>query len=399
MIGISTDAYQILFPGPLNWELWLVRNGESSLLSTGVAEGVLDFDPSLRVLRVLAQPTTFQVAMPFVSSAMDSATLVQSAQLHVEKQGHGFDDLGIMVETIYGSPPRTVARIDAPYAKLNRSGVAISTPDVIVPAATTMPLRKNSIAIWNELGNAVVAFERDGAVIYYDKLGGAVGDFPDEIHRMIMQLEGGRLINPPELLCIWGDNPGWKFDDKFHIATSCEPRPSPTCVTGVSTLRPLWYREDELRRRVNGRKKRRLLASALILGLCVFATSVYLLTRLIQVSDLNRQIELLTPEVARIESIRSRWNEVAPGIDPDSSILETWMHIFNLKSISGIKIENLSINGSEIVILGNSTVASLALEFIEELVSSDTFNAYHWEYSPPEMSSGGYARFEIKGVK
>lgn len=399
MIGNSTDAYQILFPGPLNWELWLVKNGESILLSSKVAEDVLDFDLSIRAVRVLAQPTSHQVALPFVSSATDAGSLVQSAHLYVEKQGQGFDEKGIMVETVFGVAPATVARIDAPLSKLNRSGIAISTPDIIVPAATTMPLARNSIAIWKELDSVVVAFERDGKVIYYDKLGGAGSGFPDEVNRLMVQLEGGLLINKPELLNIWGEIPKGLFEQGLSVSIKYEPRPSPSRISGVHTMRPLWFREDEDLRRKRLGKKRLTIVVSVFIGILGFVSSILLLTRHFQIAELKRQIAVLKPEVDRIESIRERWDIVSTGVDPDASFLEVWMNIVNLQSISEIKIERLSINRTDLVIIGNAAGASSALGFIEELVNSDLFQDYTWDYQPPTMSSGGFASFEIKGVK
>jgi hypothetical protein len=399
MVGNSTDTYQILFPGALGWELWLVNAGESSLLSSQTAEESIDFDPTIRAIRVLAQPIAFQVALPFVSNATDFKTLVQSAHLHVEKQGQGFDEEGIMVEAVFGTPPSTVARIDAPLSKLNRSGLAISTPDIIVPAATTMPLRRNSIAIWNELGNAVFAFERNGTVIYYDKLGGSSAGFPDEVYRLMVQLEGSQLINKPEVLSLWGEIPRGLFESKLQLKTEYEQRPSPTQISGNNTLRPLWFREDVLRRQSMGRKKRQRFWAVSVLGTLGFILSVFLLTKHFQIRNLKHQIAILKPGFDRIESIKTRWNEVSTGVDPDASFLEIWMNIFNLQSISSIKIESLNINRAEIAIIGNSAGASQALGFIEELTTSELFQTYAWEYQPPAMSAGGFATFEIKGIK
>jgi hypothetical protein len=124
-----------------------------------------------------------------------------------------------------------------------------------------------------------------------------------------------------------------------------------------------------------------------------------LLTRHFQIAELKRQIAVLNPEVDRIESIRERWDIVSTGVDPDASFLEVWMNIVNLQSISEIKIERLSINRTDLVIIGNAAGAPSALGFIEELVNSDLFQDYTWDYQPPTMSSGGFASFEIKGVK
>jgi hypothetical protein len=304
-----------------------------------------------------------------------------------------------MVEAVFGTPPNTVARIDAPLSKLNQSGIAISTPDIIVPAAVILPLKKNSIAIWNELGNTVVAFERDGTVIYYDKLAGSGAGLADEVYRLIAQLGGDRLINRPEVLSIWSEVPKEFFEAKLQLNAENDSRPPPTRVSANHTLRPFWYREDEIRRNSKIRKKRRSLAVVTFLGVVGFVLSVFFLTRYFQVQSLKTQIAAIKPQVDRIESIKAQWNEVSTGVDPDASFLETWMDIFNLHSISSIKIEKLNITRKEVGIIGNAAGASQALEFIEELTSSQLFQAYTWEYQPPEMSAGGFATFEIKGIK
>jgi hypothetical protein len=222
-----TEAYQILFPGPAGWELWFVKGGEAQLLSSGSGEEVLQFDASLRAIRVLAQPTAHQVALLFSSHAADPQTLAQSAQLYAEKQGQAIDHEGIMVEAVVGSPPKTVARIDAPLSKFNQSGITVLMPDLIVPAATMLPLTRNSIAIWIELGTLIVAFEGAGKVIYYDKLGGTGPGLADEVHRLALQLEGTRLIERPQVLSLWADLPPGFFEEKLQVKAEIAPRPSP----------------------------------------------------------------------------------------------------------------------------------------------------------------------------
>ncbi|MDF1852300.1 MAG: hypothetical protein P1U85_15785 [Verrucomicrobiales bacterium] len=86
-------------------------------------------------------------------------------------------------------------------------------------------------------------------------------------------------------------------------------------------------------------------------------------------------------------------------MDPDSSFLEVWMNIFSLESIASVKIERMRISRAEIELMGNAEEASQALEFIEELSTSDMFQGYAWEFHPPNIAAGGAATFEIKGGK
>lgn len=393
-----TEAYQILFPGPAGWELWFVKGGEAQLLSSGSGEEVLEFDASLRAIRVLAQPTAHQVALLFSSHAADSQTLAQSAQLYAEKQGQAIDHEGIMVEAVLGSPPKTVARIDAPLSKFNQSGITVLMPDLIVPAATMLPLTRNSIAIWIELGTLIVAFEGAGKVIYYDKLGGTGPGLADEVHRLALQLEGTRLIERPQVLSLWADLPPGFFEEKLQVKAEIAPRPSPLLMSGHNTLQPLWFREGQDRTKAGIRKKRQVLVASIVLGIVGFICAVIFLTQFFQVKELQGQIAAIRPQVDRIEAIRARWKEVSTGVDPDASLLETWMNLFNLQSIVSIKIEKLEITRMEITVTGNASGSSQALGFIEELTSGPSFQGYTWEYQPPQVGPSGVATFEIKGI-
>lgn len=399
MGGNSIDVYEIIFPGADAWEHWLFRDGEASLTSKTPAGESLDFDPSIRSLRVFAQPSTYQISLPFASNAADPGSLVQSAHLHVEKQGSSYDQEGIMVEAIFGQPPNTVARIDVPLTKHGRSGQTTSLPDLVVPAATLLPLERNSITIWNELGNAIVAFERDGKVVYYDRLGSRDSNLVDEVYHLMTQLSGVGLIHSPERLSLWGDIPKGLFERKIQLPAEYGPRPAPGKLPGRNTLSPLWFRQGRSLRVSQHRDKRRVLVLLSVLGIVGFILAIVFLIRFAQVKSLRNQIALIKPTVDRIESIRSRWDEVATGVDPDSSFLEIWKDIFSLQHISSIKVEHLIINRSEIQITGNAASASQALDFIDEITTSDLFNSYDWEYQPPVMTAGGLATFDIKGSR
>lgn len=422
MLEHSTEAYQILFPGPAGWELWFAKEGEAELLSSGSGEEFLDFDPSLRGTRVLAQPTARLVALLFSSHATDAQSFVESAQLHAEKEGQAIDHEGIMVEAVLGVPPKTIARIDAPLTKFNQSGRTGSLPDLIVPAATTLPLARNSVAIWCELGTLLIAFERHGRVIYYDKLSGPGPGIVDEVHRLALQLEGSHLIEKPETLLIWEELPlvtfheghpegipletlgpfaelfRHRFEEKLQVRVEVAPRPAPLRVAGGHTLRPLWFRERQVERNAEIRKRRRVVVASIVLGIVGFVASVIFLTHYFQVRELQSQISAIRPRVDRIEAIRARWTEVATGVDPDASLLETWMNLFNLPGIASIKVEKLNISRTEISITGNAAGTSQVLGFIEELTSGEPFTGYTWEYPPPQVNAGGVATFEIKGI-
>jgi hypothetical protein len=146
------------------------------------------------------------------------------------------------------------------------------------------------------------------------------------------------------------------------------------------------------------RKRRRVVVASIVLGIVGFVASVIFLTHYFQVRELQSQISAIRPRVDRIEAIRARWTEVATGVDPDASLLETWMNLFNLPGIASIKVEKLNISRTEITITGNAAGTSQVLGFIEELTSGEPFTGYTWEYPPPQVNADGVATFEIKGI-
>ncbi|MDF1816001.1 MAG: hypothetical protein P1V20_27620 [Verrucomicrobiales bacterium] len=385
---------QILFPGAESWELWCRERGQISKVSTFGPDETPGFQIGKKSIRILALPVSHQVAFPFLSNAMDSDGLVQTARMHIERQGAGFDSEGILVEPVFGDPPNTVARIDAPVQKMNYEPNG-SLPDIVVPAATILPLPKRSIAIWEELGDSVIAFEKNGKTIYYDKLskGRSTGA---ELNRLQYQLLGGNLIDMPESLSIWGER--FREELQAHpLFAGIDERPAPANVCRDYSMKPAWFRNEAVRIEQKDRKtKRNILVS--VFAVCLVVVGAAALTvNFIEMRKLNKELAKLAPSAARISTIKGRWEEIATAVDPGQSYLETWRSIFSLPAINGVEITKLDISREGIEIIGKSKNPKLALKFIDDVRNHSDLSEFEWEYKPPEIDRTGTAEFELKG--
>lgn len=396
MSSNSNYDCQIWFPGPACWELWVSEKGHVEKRAERAPGETLDFDPRANGTRVLALPTSHQVAFPFLSNAMDFTSLQQTAQLHIERQGPGFDADGIMVEPVTGDPPKTIARIDSPLQKANNE-FDCDLPELIVPAPAIVPLKRNSASIWQELGDTVVAFERNGKTIFYDKLSGGES-IVDELNRLQFQLMTEGLILETERLSVWDERYLRPFEN-HELFFGLDSRPAPFLQSLNYSMKPLWFREETARKEALLRKKR--VSLLVTLGVCALAVSGFLLLviNVLAVNKLKGELAVLEPEANRVTAIQSRWAEVETAVDPEKSYLETWRNLFSLQGIRGVEISKIDIGREGIELQGSSGSAKLALKFIEDVTGNTDLATYNWEYNPPEIDRDGAAKFELKGLR
>ncbi|MEO0416652.1 MAG: hypothetical protein AAF226_17050, partial [Verrucomicrobiota bacterium] len=296
MFNVGVD-FQLWYPGEESWELWVVEKGKGGVVETLPSGSPLRFRALPKLKRVLALPTSALIALPFISRAVDSKGLVQSAQMQVEKQGVGCDSLGIHVEPVCGSPPQTLARIDAPLLKADLLYQTDPAPDYIIAAATMMPLRPNSAAIWTELGQNVIAFENNGHTVFYDKLSSDGGDLVDEAFRLTYQLSGEKLIQRVDGLTIWNRVSPEPFEERFQVPVAWEPRPEPSAINlAQASLSPSWFRASQ-ENQVSAKRKRGLfMVLGGVLGLILLGLISLVAFQLLQKNALKKEFARLKPQ-------------------------------------------------------------------------------------------------------
>lgn len=265
---------QIWFPGDSTWELWRVRAGKSAeILKTAEVGEVLLFERkrSLRELKVLALPVENSISFPFISTAADSDDFQLSAKIFVEKQKLDLDSSSVLVEPVAGSPPKTVARIDAYLDRdanyKNRVDCGQTLPDLIVPSALLQPLKKRSITLRQELGQTVVIFERNGRVIHYDLLTGKGDELFSELLGLQQGLEAKQLIAPTIEYRLWSDTHIDAFEEEFDKFDGLETAPTPRLRSDHYTMDPGWVREQKQQRASVRSKQFKLRAVSVMLGI------------------------------------------------------------------------------------------------------------------------------------
>ncbi|MDF1816136.1 MAG: hypothetical protein P1V20_28300 [Verrucomicrobiales bacterium] len=390
---------QIWFPGPDGWELWLIENGGVGMIKRRSVGQELEFEPSAKSLRVLALPATHTVAFPFVSNALDGEDLAQTARMYVERQGSGFDAAGVMLEPVFGEPPGTVVRVDAPLVKRNQECGCNLVPHIVVPAATLLPLPAKSVAVWRELGNFVAAFERDGKTMFYDLLTEKGPSVMAELDRIEFQLMSDGLIASPERLVVWSAELDSCFAGGYSKLVIPTERPAPRLLHTGNTLRPQWYRAEAERVADSKKRKRRKWFVSTGVGFAVVLLLISLMVNQFRVKEMEREIDKLAPVVERVKAMKSKWSEVATGVDPDASCLEVWMNVFSLPGIGVVQIDRFGISRDKIEITGTAKSASHALQFIDEIMTKQDLSGYQWVNQPPGIKKDGSAKFEIQGIR
>lgn len=406
MSKLSADRYQVWVPGKLAWELWSVnRKKQTAKLIHSVDEAA---DLKFKVgagFRVLALPTTQTSAVSFYSSALNEKRLEDGAQVFLKQNQHECDIDGIGMQPIAGLPPRTLTRIDIPQQGLDGVYPEKLRPDLVVPATSLFKMPRRGIAIWNEMGRVVAAFEKNGLTQHYLSSDGVekeeVDDFVTEVIEQAQKLTDERKIDPVGRVSLWNfriDRSLKELGEKVEVKFS-EERPEPLNLRSSIGMRPLKIREidHEITTKRKLRNQRIALTLTSIL-LILVSTAIFVFTHL-QKQDQIAEIDGLTEQSVAVRGMKSMWEEIAPAVDRNESILETWRKLVLTTGSDQVDVKQLAIAQHGVIMYCQAASKQSAMEYVDAIAGHDFLSKYAWDYTTPEIRADGSALFEIKGIK
>lgn len=143
-------------------------------------------------------------------------------------------------------------------------------------------------------------------------------------------------------------------------------------------------------------KTRLITAGAVYLSL-VLVASGYLFWLNGKVDALNAKLRAIQPEVASIQARSSKWNALAPAIDPSRYTVELLYQIQKSMPSDSIRITQFDQSLGQFTIDGEAPTAALAVEYGEQLKSNPELKDFHIEVAPPAILPNEHAQFRIFG--
>ena len=116
-----------------------------------------------------------------------------------------------------------------------------------------------------------------------------------------------------------------------------------------------------------------------------------------EISSLKRQIDIVEPDVARVQQVDQRWRNLEPAFE------KSWFPVVQLSRItsalpgSGVVIREYRTSGRNIRLRGQARDVQLANRLLEDLQAMEEFEAYDWSMPNPRVERNNTATFEIEG--
>lgn len=403
MAKTRKSTHELLLPGAKVWQSWTgvegalcQANGEQG--SDGAAFG------KEAQQRVLALPATHFWVLPAWLKG-ESEHLRSMALLHLERMGvkAADDPAAVQVASVGGKEGAHLTRILAlkdqpvPLTDMGR------LPDEVTLHALCYPLVQNSITLFRELDRLVVAITSGAQLIYCTPLSSLKLDDNAlaELNNICLQLGFQGVLGRLESLVLWleeGDIA--KIQRVTGLGTYRCDMPAPTMPRrGTSTLMP----EDIVaeRQRQSTRSRTRLLAlsAGAVLAAAIALVATLTSLALQERNMLREKVAEMSPRAAQVMDHKKAWLEAAPAVDPTTWPQEMLLHCMQPPVSKEASITHWEWTPDRMSIIGRMPDASLALEYMQQLATSEALAHLNWDTPSPAIASDNSATFEMKGGK
>lgn len=392
---------QVWFPGPESWELWFIDGWKRvDLLGTCDDARFLAFEKRGGT-RILALPSNRLQSRFFCSASSSETRLRRDAISFLKQDGTGGDLAGLGVQPLFGLPPRAFGRIDIPRVDCLPIPFAEDLePDVIVPAASLLPLPTRSVSIWKELGEDVVGFERNGLTAsYFDPRKRKEPQFTRFLRKLIREQESEEVVERVRSVHLWNDEDHLPFEEFLGIPIRLGRRPEPTNIRGAFGIRPSEIRDRQFRKRKKNERIRNL--SLAISGLVLFASALVVIDSIsgAQTEQQRKRLADLEAQAQVVRSYQTRWDELSPAVDRNASVLEAWRQLISIPGSEQIEVNRLTVANDEIRLSCLAENLTVARRFMDDVTGDRNFVDYSWFRGEPELQTDGTFLFELKGQK
>lgn len=185
---------------------------------------------------------------------------------------------------------------------------------------------------------------------------------------------------------------GEYFGKPTELISFDTPLPEP-----AGNLLPSAWQVEARRLERAGRLRQRLQAIAVVYLLLLAAAFIYLAWMKSRVRKLDSQLAERQPEIERVQAQQSRWQMLAPAIDPSRYTIEVLFLVSNNLPTEDVKITEFEHSPAQFRIVGEVPSANLAIEFVEKLKAEKGLADYRIESPPPVFLPDGRAQYTIFG--
>lgn len=397
-------GHGILLPADSDgWELWvgnkLIDAGASPTDLVGRRSDVVVALPASCV-------STFDVTLPQVEDSLHESMVhaqIEKRGLADRLEGGTLFDFQKIGSNDEGDIFSVVVVTSIPVEVLIPTAAGYS----ISAAAQQVPDREACARMWKEHDRYVVGIFLNGHPVQMQLLSGKpeLGkSLAGEINLLLMGLRGDPAIGAsfPDLFQVvsHGEETGIReFDESLSL---------PVETVAAPALR----NEVEPRPRLlppfvsNARKKRRgAVRNTIILALALVVYSVIgawiwkkAQNTKQEIASLERQVEILQPDVEHVQRAEQRWKALEPAFDKQFYPVVQLSRITSALPGSGVVIREFRTSDRSIRLRGQARDVQLANRLIEDLRAHEGFARYEWSMPNPKVEKNNTASFEIVGT-
>ncbi len=345
--------------------------------------------------------TTFAMRIPTTDSSIFDDMVI--AQIEKRGLGHGEDTIFDYEIVNQDGGHETLLSVNVLSHELPDT-LCLTEAAGYAPSAAIWEMPEDGLFLWKEHRRLVLAARRDGRLTHVQALSAApelsVGS-AQEINLSVLTLFAEGLIEENCNLTVAGDFP---IEDRATfentVQLSCK-------FENELQLRKRFtagsrYLPREVTKARARKKAIRIWSVVGVAAVILYSVAGFFIWQKAeatkeQIASLEKQIEMIEPEVLRIKASEARWATLQPAFDLHYFPLVQLNEVTKALPASGIVIREFRTTGKDIRIQGMARDVQLAFNFENDLKANEAFAAYEWNMPRPRVENNNTATFDIQG--
>ena len=398
----ATPAF--LGPDAHGWRVSVGGGAEQSVATLGDAIAALPADSTIE----LALPCQAVLIERHKLPSTDSAELADMLQLQLEKTlpypledvSHGFEILSQNEsESTVLTFAASRAQLDTLCAPLREKGrVPARITLQALRVAASCPDTGTILALWPEQGQTACAIITDGKLAWAQPIPGLTPDAVlSDLPGLLLSAELQGVPTDFSEIRIAGETDGLAAALTEQFGKTVAPLGAlPGAKSALDLLPPAWH--AELRRRERGDSlKQNLLIAGVVWLVLIAGAFGYLAWLNHRVQNTQREHDAMKPRFASIEKQMSRWDSLAPVLDPRRSIVEVLHQLTKAwQQNEKLQFTSFTFGPREWIAKGEGTTdARFAL--VTRLKASKELESFEMQFPPEQPLKDERISFIITG--
>lgn len=382
---------------------WVLYQGENEISRSSDLRDLIGHRSDVVIGYPAEKVTTFPVLLPDTEESLHDSMIYSQLEkrgLLSGSEGELLYDYEIVDRGSEGNTfaVSVVSGVSNELVDPNAAGYA--------PAAALHSVPGNACLLWKEQGRLVLAIYKENEPVHLqvlsggDRLGATIAG---EINLILMGLRGDSCTEDsmPEMLVLKVDDSSAEERKSFEGALNLRVQVTSTsCVSsGRISDRLLPAAVTKARRKRKAKRRNSVIFAVLFIAYAVGLSVMIIKSRntAAEISSLKRQIDIVEPDVARVQQVDQRWRNLEPAFE------KSWFPVVQLSRItsalpgSGVVIREYRTSGRNIRLRGQARDVQLANRLLEDLQAMEEFKAYDWSMPNPKVERNNTATFEIEG--